>query len=797
MLLCLAFSSETGLASERDYTPDKSENIVWRAMPEILLKTPSHSEQKIDLSQEHQRLKEQTEGSRKLLGYAGGGGNCACASLSVVFEDGTKETVELVPIINDLADTSGMDLKALRCFTTMKARRKNTTVYSNSVPITRGSSNTLDEVRKLIGHGERSDYVDAELQIVDSLYFKSEGDQFRYVPKSQFHPLLTSVLTKPQHQSKAVALIVLNIYTELDPCGWCGQLLQNFLAEINKQKVCGNLCQQVFNEKLQLKQNLNPKASPALGTPRGCSDIDKTTREELDQLQKQVQKLINKSMNARFMIVVSSSLPCHRSREIGLDPVFMDAELSKLPMVVSLSEGKLSLQEHVTEIPENIVVYTPASDVKDFPLTRRSTPTGYSMRSLLNGRVSAQEYSDKLSNLPKGGVPPVCGLTNIGNTCYFNATMQALNACPALKAQLKKRTEPISKNLSNIFEAISSGTATTDIQPHILMLAQQLQEAGHNSHATQNLHDTAAGNGGGQQQDAKEMLTDIINCVLEEEQMEKIGQLRSSGKSVLQGAIDKTTARNLCEEAFKAQAQGMNQFITLRTNVELPDNTSFQQVIEAIPITKSLTGVYTTTITGTTTCKHRSVTNAPFTMLILDIKGSTGSKIGKLSDYVQHFTEATQLTGDDQWQCELCNNKVNATKQMSLSNNLPQTLIIMLKRFVADRVGSNQKKLTHKVAYDEHQQINGTNYNLKAVIYHYGTTLAGGHYTASVRHGTQWYYANDESVTALEPNAPQPDKDEQQAYLLFYEKNDAAATSSSSSSSASSSSSSSRSTNPP
>jgi ubiquitin C-terminal hydrolase len=59
-----------------------------------------------------------------------------------------------------------------------------------------------------------------------------------------------------------------------------------------------------------------------------------------------------------------------------------------------------------------------------------------------------------------------------------------------------------------------------------------------------------------------------------------------------------------------------------------------------------------------------------------------------------------------------------------------------------------------------------TDYELYAVIVHYGPTVFGGHYICFVKVDDVWYLFDDTKVTEVSPSVVLS----QNAYMLFYQK---------------------------
>ena len=116
----------------------------------------------------------------------------------------------------------------------------------------------------------------------------------------------------------------------------------------------------------------------------------------------------------------------------------------------------------------------------------------------------------------------------------------------------------------------------------------------------------------------------------------------------------------------------------------------------------------------------------------------------------------------------------------SISEKIPEVLVVQMKRFEFDNYGGASKIKTPVTIDSENFDLstfidpklleNGksANYRLCSYVNHIGTSPSGGHYTANVRKGEQWFKCDDEDVITLSKGEEK--KDREQAYLLVFER---------------------------
>jgi len=153
------------------------------------------------------------------------------------------------------------------------------------------------------------------------------------------------------------------------------------------------------------------------------------------------------------------------------------------------------------------------------------------------------------------------------------------------------------------------------------------------------------------------------------------------------------------------------------------------------------------------------------------------------------------LHGNDQFQCDICQKKTDATRQV-VATRAPPYLTVQLNRFAYSKTRHQYAKLLNPVTIGDDLRLPVSNgnadslhdaaqvqhvaYRLVSVVVHSGPTMQNGHYYSLVRarETEQWFVCDDSHVELLDPTVttrifsgqggtygPQ-DK----AYLLMFER---------------------------
>ncbi|KAI4456321.1 ubiquitin carboxyl-terminal hydrolase [Holotrichia oblita] len=225
------------------------------------------------------------------------------------------------------------------------------------------------------------------------------------------------------------------------------------------------------------------------------------------------------------------------------------------------------------------------------------------------------------------------------------------------------------------------------------------------------------------------------------------------------------------------------------------------------------------------------------TVKVLRAQALQGGAPLTLEECLRHYTKAETLTMDDAWRCPQCQQYIPVIKTLDVWS-LPDILVVHFKRFRQQTLrGRNSTKLTTMVDFpvygfdmtphlankhntnlnhniDSQNPViinnmtswspwkrarkqstsNDNTYDLYAVIYHHGTDLETGHYTAACKnpYDNNWYLYDDAKVTNLTQQSTDISTElvNNSAYILFYQKRYGVYVSSSSNSSSAASTSS-------
>ena len=131
-----------------------------------------------------------------------------------------------------------------------------------------------------------------------------------------------------------------------------------------------------------------------------------------------------------------------------------------------------------------------------------------------------------------------------------------------------------------------------------------------------------------------------------------------------------------------------------------------------------------------------------------------------LQYYIQQSLIGEILTGENAYQCDNCNDKIDATTECTILDD-PQILFIQLLNFSSDSTKVNAAVTVQDIIY-----INDHRYQLKSAICHIGLNLGEGHYIAYTNIYGEWFNCNDNIVT----NFKYTDINGKEVYILCYEK---------------------------
>ncbi|XP_034251240.1 ubiquitin carboxyl-terminal hydrolase 36-like isoform X1 [Thrips palmi] len=302
---------------------------------------------------------------------------------------------------------------------------------------------------------------------------------------------------------------------------------------------------------------------------------------------------------------------------------------------------------------------------------------------------------EKVSLGWRGKFRPGAGMVNLGNTCYLNATLQALFHVPAFVEWLSKDSDHMKRceqlNGPGFGECITCAMArtyqlsqnTAIVKPHLITNKLKMI-CRHMSH--------------GSQEDAHEFMRHLL------ENMEKAYLVRCKAQKL---------------DAYSKETTPINQIF----------------------------GGYMRTEVTCLKCNYASITFQHFQDLILDIR-----KVSKVEEAMHHYFMRERLDGENSYKCEKCKCGVPATKKYSIERP-PKVLCIQLKRFnvmgvklpkpVEHRIQMDLKKHVHPQS--SYAKLQSLPYRLISMVTHVGPSSGCGHYTAIAQCSSKTYHQFDDT----------------------------------------------------
>lgn len=338
----------------------------------------------------------------------------------------------------------------------------------------------------------------------------------------------------------------------------------------------------------------------------------------------------------------------------------------------------------------------------------------------------------------------LCGLHNLGNTCYMNACLQSLAHVTSLSDYFlgyEWHREINAKNslgfggrvalaFGELIEAMWTSRNASALSP---------------SAFKRTLSQCSPMFAGRDQHDAHELLTVLLDSLHED-----LNRCKAKGK-MKEIECDGKDEEKKAAEAWAGYLERDRSII-----VDI-----FQ-------------GQLKSTVIGA--CGHKSVSFDPFMYLSVPLVSSGSSRAPlDVEQCVEDFSTEENL--DEKWFCEKCKKRVRASKTIELWK-LPPVLIIHLKRFSFDSRGRSNKISTlvdfplsdlDLTSICKSPQRDLPLYDCFAVINHHGDFGTSGHYTnfAKNRVDGRWRKYNDSRVSDVARLSDIKSKD---AYVLFYSR---------------------------
>ncbi|KAG1677224.1 hypothetical protein FOA52_013422 [Chlamydomonas sp. UWO 241] len=344
----------------------------------------------------------------------------------------------------------------------------------------------------------------------------------------------------------------------------------------------------------------------------------------------------------------------------------------------------------------------------------------------------------KLGGDPTGEARPdpatPAGLRNLGNTCYVNTALQCMFSVPAFRAALLRATA--GKLVLPAQDAVTNGGG-----------------GGGGS---------GGGGGGGGGGDGVTWEVDEV--------ADELGRLFLELQFGPCAYADPTPFVK-CLQLDHAVQQDCQEFFKLLL-------TKLESVFACVPdqdVSHVVQQLFRGTYSYVTTCgscgRHSASSDkkSDFYELQLQVKG-----FRSLHDSLTSSLECEHLDGSNQYFCEFCETKVNATRQMAL-RTMPPYLCLQLQRFVFDYQRMDKLKVSDKfefpldldaamvlasVTQDNtgggHVVVGAdgapvAGYELAGVLIHKGSNAHHGHYVAHVRDTTtgKWWRFDDEAAQSM------------------------------------------------
>ncbi|GAB0089071.1 Ubiquitin carboxyl-terminal hydrolase [Sergentomyia squamirostris] len=498
--------------------------------------------------------------------------------------------------------------------------------------------------------------------------------------------------------------------------------------------------EEIRNTILKAYKPINPDdADSGDKSPSDSSDDIKFIDSDESEYQKITQKIATLPFAASRRTATTSSSSSTETTPNGYSTLNTVRSFSKKASSSATDEPPNDkISGNVLEVNGSIrspslrSALPPVSPVRswDRPRYRELYDSDYKTSSTLSTSSILKDAYDKVTTDNAEGL---CGLRNIGNTCFMNSVIQCLSHTSDLTSFLKSQRDP------------KSVTKDQRIFSEFVKLIKEMWSVGCRSVTPSDLKSAFSSKhrmySGCAQQDAQEFLRfflDSLHSALNEgtkaEGVQLADNLNDSRKADLMWEWYSKTEKSMIKDLFVGQLKS-----TLKCTV----------------------------------CGNTSVTFDPFWDLSLPLPSSS-TKNSKLENCLELFIREEILDGDEMPTCSKCQTRRKSTKSLTIQR-FPKYLVIHLKRFSETRWSKltniiefpTSDKELNLTPYASTSNYSSTLYSLYAISNHMGST-GGGHYVALCKHPQtgKWHEFDDNIVRDVTESSLISSS----AYLLFYER---------------------------
>lgn len=343
------------------------------------------------------------------------------------------------------------------------------------------------------------------------------------------------------------------------------------------------------------------------------------------------------------------------------------------------------------------------------------------------------------------------GLTNLGNTCYMNATVQCLKTVPELRESLLNYQEGVT-SAGGVIPAQSITAALRDLYalmdkgetvPPIVLL--QVLHMAFPRFAEKNEH------GGFSQQDANEFWTELVRMLQQKlPSKAKEGSTKENFRSVIDqyfgGTFDVTLT---CDEApEEAVTKSKEQFLQLScfisTDVRYMHSglkSKMQEQITKKSLSLDRDAVYTKTSKISRLPAYLTI---QFVRFYYKEKESINAKVLKDVKFPMEFDAYDLCTPELQEKLAPTRSKFKELEDAQVDAHIKQ------KNDGDGKQKKEEKKYAPYWFEDDLGSNNSGYYTLQAVLTHKGRSSSSGHYVGWIKiAGDKWVKCDDDQVTPV------------------------------------------------